>query len=321
MRSTPSAGGSCPRQVSAPERTPGCSGSGAPVRRSTSRRPWPRSAASPRSWSCCARACPPVPPGPACWPRRSRSVPPRRSSSSWAWRSCGPGWRCPANLSLALFLAFVATVGGVAVFAVVQLRGIGTGTAALLQWIRLPGRFVASLESPLRDVDAHLRELLSGADRRPRPSDRGAWRRVCLRRAPDPAAAGLAGLPFDPVAAVGIDAFAALISLVTFIIPGSLVVQEGGKAPNFTALGLAPFGGCDGLGITYRLIAFVDIAVGLAALTLLQQRSPTDRAHASRQCRGNAPGPADRVRSDDAPGRPSRQRQVTRWPAGSRQIR
>lgn len=183
----------------------------------------------------------------------------------------------PRNLSLALFLAFVATVGGVAVFAVVQLRGIGTGTAALLQWIRLPGRFVASLESPLRDVDAHLRDFY-----RARTGD--LVRAIAAHGAAFACGVlqillllGWLGLPFDPVAAFGIDAFAALISLVTFIIPGSLGVQEGGKVLIFTALGL-PRSAAMAVGITFRLIAFIDIAVGLAALTLLQQRSPTDRA-------------------------------------------
>jgi uncharacterized protein (TIRG00374 family) len=177
------------------------------------------------------------------------------------------------NLSLALLVAFVVMVIGIVMFAGVQMCGIGSGTVKTLHRVRFPVRWIARIESSLHDVDAHLKDFY-----RARTGD-------FLRAM---AAHGLAfacgalqilllivwlGLPFDPTAAFGIEAFAALIALVTFVVPGSLGVQEGGKVLIFAALGL-PRSAAMAVGITFRLIAFLDIAVGLAAFTWLQQRGP-----------------------------------------------
>ena len=177
------------------------------------------------------------------------------------------------NLSLALLAAFIVMVIGIGMFAVAQMCGIGSGTVKTLHRVGLPVRWIARIESSLHDVDAHLNDFY-----RARTGD-------FLRAM---AAHGLAfacgvlqillliawlGLPFDPTAAFGIEAFAALIALVTFVVPGSLGVQEGGKVLIFAALGL-PRSAAMAVGITFRLIAFVDIAIGLAAFTWLQQRRP-----------------------------------------------
>src|SRR5262249_46309822 len=84
---------------------------------------------------------------------------------------------------------------------------------------------------------------------------------------------GWLGLHYDPVAALGIEAFSALVSLVLFAVPASLGVQEGGKVLIFAALGL-PRPAAMAVGITFRLVSLLDIALGLVALMLLQHRRP-----------------------------------------------
>jgi uncharacterized protein (TIRG00374 family) len=177
------------------------------------------------------------------------------------------------KLSLALLVAFIVMAIGIAMFAAVQMCGIGSGTVKALHRVGLSVRWIARIESSLHDVDAHLKDFY-----RARTGD--------LLRAMTAHGFAFAcgvlqilllvtwlGLPFDPAAAFGIEAFAALIALVTFVVPGSLGVQEGGKVLIFTALGL-PRSAAMAVGITFRLIAFLDIAVGLAAFTVLQQRLP-----------------------------------------------
>src|SRR5262249_6760373 len=141
------------------------------------------------------------------------------------------------NLSMALLVAFTAIVTGIGMFAVVQMRGIGAGTIKALRRVRLPVRLVERIESSLHDVDAHLKDSY-----RARPGD--------LPRAMAAHACALGcgvlqvlllvswlGLPFDPATAFGIEAFASLVSLVTFVVPSSLGIQEGGKVLIFAALG------------------------------------------------------------------------------------
>jgi uncharacterized protein (TIRG00374 family) len=189
------------------------------------------------------------------------------------------------NLSLALLLAFIVMVVGIALFAAVQMRGIGTRTASILRRVGLPARWLARIESSLHDVDAHLKDFYrarSGDLLRAMASHGGACACGVLQIL---LLVGWLGLPFDPVAALGIEAFAALIALVTFFVPGSLGVQEGGKVLIFTALGL-PRPAAMAVGIAFRLIAFLDIAVGLAAFTLLQQRLSLAGRAADRADRG-----------------------------------
>jgi uncharacterized protein (TIRG00374 family) len=185
------------------------------------------------------------------------------------------------NLSLALLVAFLALVIGIGTFAVIQMRGIGPGTVKALHRVRLPVRWVERVESSLHEVDAHLKDFY-----RARTGD--LFRAMAAHGAALGCGAlqilllvGWLGLPFDPAAALGIEAFSSLVSLVTFVVPGSLGVQEGGKVLIFTALGL-PRSAAMAVGITCRLIAFVNMAIGLAAFALLQQQLTLAGAASSR---------------------------------------
>lgn len=178
----------------------------------------------------------------------------------------------PREVSLALLSGFALVSVGIALFAFVQMRGVGMGTIRALGRARVPARWIALAGGWLHGVDAHLHDFY-----RARPGD--------LARSMGAFACGFAcgtlqillmlawlGLPFDPAAAVGIEAFATLIGFLMFVVPGSLGVQEGGKVLIFAALGL-PRSAAMAVGITFRLISIIEIAVGLVAFIVLQHRA------------------------------------------------
>ena len=178
----------------------------------------------------------------------------------------------PRAISLPLLLGFTLMLVGITLFAVLQLRGIGAGTIRVLRRLRIPDRWLVMIESLSYDVDAHLRDFY-----RARTGDLirsvgahlcgfscGAFQILLLT--------GWLGLGFDLRAALGIEAFSMLISFVSFAIPASLGVQEGGKVLIFWALGL-PRAAAMAVGITFRLTSLIKIAVGLIVFVLLQHRA------------------------------------------------
>lgn len=181
-----------------------------------------------------------------------------------------PRLALPRDVSLALLSGFVLVVIGIAMFAVLQVRGIGMGTVSALGRARIPARWIALVDGWLHGVDAHLRDFY-----RARPGDlaRSMVAYVCgfaCGALQILLMLGWLGLPVDPAAAVGIEAFATLIGFLMFVVPGSLGVQEGGKVLIFAALGL-PRSAAMAVGITFRLISIIEIAMGLVAFVLLQQ--------------------------------------------------
>lgn len=173
--------------------------------------------------------------------------------------------------SLALLAGFVLMLAGIAAFAVIQVRGIGSSTISALRRARIPARWIERVEHWLRGVDGHLRGLY-----RDRTADliRSMGAHFCgfaLGTLQILLLMGWLGLPFDPVAAVGIEAFATLIGFLMVVVPSSLGVQEGGRVLIFAALGL-PRAAAMAVGITFRLISLIEIALGLAAWIVLQSR-------------------------------------------------
>lgn len=179
----------------------------------------------------------------------------------------------PRELSVVMASAFVLMVIGIAGFAAVQLRGIGSGTIKALRRVGIPARWILRIDSAMHDVDTHLRDFYrarTGDLVRSMAAHLGAFVCGILQIL---LLIGWLGLGYDLVAAVGIEAFSALVSLVLFAVPASLGVQEGGKVLIFSALGLARSAAM-AVGITFRVVSLLDIAVGLVALALLQHRRP-----------------------------------------------
>ena len=179
----------------------------------------------------------------------------------------------PWEVSLTLFSAFTLMVIGIALFAGIQVWGIGSGTITALRRVRIPARWIARIEFAMLDVDAHLRDFY-----RARTGDfaRSVAAHLCAYGCGTLQILlliGWLGLQYDPVAAIGIEAFGALVGLVLFAVPASLGVQEGGKVLIFAALAL-PRPAAMAVGITFRVVSLLDIAIGLAALVLLQHRLP-----------------------------------------------
>jgi len=182
-----------------------------------------------------------------------------------------PRMSLPVHISLALLTGFILMLFGIITFAILQIRGIGAGTLKVLRRLRIPERWLTQIESISLDVDAHLKDFY-----RVRTGDliRSMGANLC----------GFVcgtlqilliiqwlGLGLDPMAALGIEAFSALIAFVAFAVPASLGVQEGGKVLIFWALGL-PRPAAMAVGIAFRLTSLFEIALGLVVFILLQHR-------------------------------------------------
>ena len=173
--------------------------------------------------------------------------------------------------SLALLVGFALMLAGIVAFAVIQVRGVGSGTISALRHARIPARWVARVDHWLRGVDGHLRDLY-----RDRTGDlvRSMGAHFCgfaLGTLQIVLLMSWLALPVDLAAAVGIEAFATLIGFLMFVVPSSLGVQEGGRVLIFAALGL-PRSAAMAVGITFRLISLIKIALGLATWIVLQNR-------------------------------------------------
>ena len=168
-----------------------------------------------------------------------------------------------------LSVAFVLIVAGIGTFMALQLRGFSGLTRRVAARGHCLGSWVGRMEHGLRRVDEHLQELY-----RSRPWDFVAAVMLGL--------AGLCvgivqiwlmmrwiGLRPDWLASVTIEAFAVLVSFVSFVIPGSLGVQEGGKVLIFAALGLPVAAGVT-VGVACRVNNMLQVAIGVVALVWLK---------------------------------------------------
>jgi uncharacterized protein (TIRG00374 family) len=168
-----------------------------------------------------------------------------------------------------LAVGFILTAAGVGAFMVLQIRGLSGPARMVSVRLRFLGSWVERIEHGLGRVDEHLQELYTA-----RFSDFVASVALGL--------AGLGvgvvqvwlmmgwiGLQRDWLSSLTIEAFSVLVSFVSFVIPGSLGVQEGGKLLIFAALGLPLSAGLS-VGVAFRLNNVVTILEGLAALAWLR---------------------------------------------------
>ena len=182
-----------------------------------------------------------------------------------------PRLKLPLDVSSALIVGFVLMLIGVTTFAVLQMRGIGAGTVRILRRLRIPDRWLAMVESSSQEIDDHLRDFYRARTRdmvRSSAAHVGAFF-ICFVQIL--LMVEWLGLGFDPVAALGIEAFSMLVAFVAFAVPASLGVQEGGKVLIFWALGL-PRSAAMAVGIVVRLTSLIKIAIGLVIFVLLQHR-------------------------------------------------
>jgi hypothetical protein len=87
-----------------------------------------------------------------------------------------------------------------------------------------------------------------------------------------------------------IEGISLLTQLALFFVPASIGVQEGGKVLAFTALGLPASAGL-AVGITFRAVQAVTIALGLAAFAALSALHPSSSRRLRPRLSGSDRGP------------------------------
>jgi uncharacterized protein (TIRG00374 family) len=168
-----------------------------------------------------------------------------------------------------LAIGFLFTGAGLAAFSLLQLRGISRPARGILKYLPMSESFTVRVGQTLERVDAHLSDLY-----KMRPFDfvlsvGFVFIELCVAVIQVWLMMRWIGLPCGWLAAVAIESFAVLLGLLLFAVPSALGVQEGSKLLIFAALGLPLSAGVT-LGIVFRLMSTVNLAVGLAVLVWLK---------------------------------------------------
>ncbi len=179
----------------------------------------------------------------------------------------------PPLVLFGLIGALVFVLGLVGLFFWLQRRGFFRTTAGVARRLRLPEGWVELAQSGTSSLDEHIRDFLTqrGLDFSLSVLSHlaglliGAVQVYVLLR--------WLGLPADAVTCIAIEAVAVLVQVATFLVPGSIGVQEGGKVLIFTALGLPAQAGLS-VGIAFRLNQIAGIALGLSAFAFLHWWKP-----------------------------------------------
>jgi uncharacterized protein (TIRG00374 family) len=179
----------------------------------------------------------------------------------------------------ALLVALVMSVIGIGLFFWLQRRGLFATATRLARRLRVPDRWIDRLSHATARLDHHIRELHAVRSRDFMFSILchlggfvlGVGQVYLLLR--------WLSLPTDVTTCVAIEGLSVLIQTATFLVPGSIGVQEGGKMLIFRALGLPASAGFS-VGVVFRLTQLAGISLGLVAFALLQRRGP--RATATR---------------------------------------
>jgi len=171
----------------------------------------------------------------------------------------------------ALVGALLLMTGLIALFFWFQRRGLFTTTAGIAQRLGLPAAWVERARHGTSLLDGHMRTFLTN-------------RKLDVALSVGAHLAGLLvgtlqvyillrclALPADVVTCIAVEAVAVLIQVATFLVPGSIGVQEGGKVLIFVALGLPAQAGLS-VGLAFRLNQLAGIALGLAAFAFLHWR-------------------------------------------------
>jgi uncharacterized protein (TIRG00374 family) len=171
-----------------------------------------------------------------------------------------------------LIIGFTLVGLGLAIFAFMQIRGIGNAAKALLRFAWLPQTWADRVVESLEKVDSHLSELYQG-----RIFDFVVSMGFVL--------AGLVigvlqvwllmrwiGIPCGWSGSLAVEALSIAFAFALFAIPSSFGVQEGGKLLIFASLGLPLSAGLT-VGLVFRVTSLVNLALGFAAMIWLQTSS------------------------------------------------
>jgi len=181
------------------------------------------------------------------------------------------------DLTTAIVLAFLITVGGVLGFVWLQRRGIFATVIASARRLGIGGGFVERIQADGAAIDAHLADFY-----RDRPKAFGAsvlWHVVGQL-------VGLIqlsfiltalGVPTPLVTCLAIEAFALVLDWAGFWVPGRIGAQEAGRVLVFTTFGLSAATGL-AVALIMRLNQLAVAALGLAAFASLSLTQPSRAA-------------------------------------------
>jgi uncharacterized protein (TIRG00374 family) len=175
------------------------------------------------------------------------------------------------DFSLAVLIGFIVTLAGVLAFLLVQIRGFSGAMSRIVRRLPIPARWAAHITKLGPGVDAEMAALY-------RSRTRDLLLAICVHQLAFLCGVmqillmlGWLGLPRSFANSLAIEGFAMLLGFVTFVIPGEVGIQEGGKVVIFTALGLPASAGL-AVGIVFRLTSLAGAAAGLIALAALKGR-------------------------------------------------
>ena len=176
-----------------------------------------------------------------------------------------------AGITVALLAGFVATLGGLLLFLVLQLRGLSTTSARMMARLRIPPRWISSIAQISPAVDREIIDFY-----RSRHGD--LFAAIVAHQAAFLCGVcqvllllGWVGLGRDWRVSLAIEALSMLFAFATFLVPDSLGVKEGGFALIFSALALPVSAGL-AVAIAFRITSLVGTLVGLSIMSGLLTR-------------------------------------------------
>jgi glycosyltransferase 2 family protein len=183
-------------------------------------------------------------------------------------------WRrvqLPHGFVIAVVVGFVATLAGILVFLIFQLRGITAAAKGVIARLPLPDRWIQGLERLAPSIDEEIRAFYRT---RPRDLTMAVLAHLCAFCCGVVQVwllIGWLGLPRSLATSLAIESFSMLLGFMMFAVPGSIGVQEGGMLLVFAALGLPASAGL-AVGIAFRVTSIVGAAAGLLAFAALKGR-------------------------------------------------
>lgn len=178
------------------------------------------------------------------------------------------------DLSTAIVLAFLITVGGVLGFVWLQRRGIFTTAIAGARRLGITGRFVERIEGGGAALDTHLADFYRDRSRAFAASV--LWHTTGQLVGLIQLSFILAALcvPASLATCLAIEAFALVLDSAAFLVPGRIGVQEASRVLVFTTFGLSAATGL-AVAVIVRLNQLAVAALGLAAFASLSSRLPS----------------------------------------------
>ena len=174
---------------------------------------------------------------------------------------------------VALFAGFLATLGGLLLFFVLQLRGLATTSRRVMTRLRIPQRWISGIAQISPAVDHEIADFY-------RSRRRDLFAAVLAHQAAFLCGVcqvllllGWLGLSRGWRVGLAIEALSMLFGFATFLVPESLGLKEGGFALIFSALGLPISAGLS-VAIAFRITSLVGTLVGLLVMSGLLTRLP-----------------------------------------------